>query len=282
MNVRKLLQAYGVQPRKSLGQNFLVDGNHLARVLAAAEIEPEDQVLEVGPGLGTLTRALAERADRVVAVEVDRRLVDILHDALADLPNVELFLADILQVNIGEIMGRERPYKVVANLPYQITSAALRHLLESETRPALVVVMVQWEVARRIVASPGEMSLLAVSVQFYGEPHIVARVPAGAFYPRPKVDSAILRIVPHAQPRLADRKEIERFFALVRAGFAQRRKQLRNALAAGLALPVQCIEQALLSSGIDPTRRAQTLSLAEWESLLWVLAGGQGWATGDR
>jgi len=270
MEVRQLLRAYGIEPRKGLGQNFLTEPRILARILAAAEVKADDQILEVGPGLGGLTRALAEKARRVVAVELDSRLIAILRETLADLPNVELVPADILTVDVGKIMSGNAgiaSYKVVANLPYSITSAALRRLLESKPAPELLVVMVQKEVAQRITASPGQMSLLAVSVQFYGRARIVTYVPAGAFYPRPKVDSAILRIETYAKPLLAV-GDPARFFALVRAGFGQRRKQLRNALAQGLGLPAAVIEETMQRCGLDPKRRAESLSLEEWAALM--------------
>jgi 16S rRNA (adenine1518-N6/adenine1519-N6)-dimethyltransferase len=235
-------------------------------------------VLEVGAGLGTLTLALAERALRVVAVEVDEQLVSILRSRLQSHPNIEVVQGDILALDIATLMWGDAhgaaPYKVVANIPYYITSAVLRHLLEASARQQLIVLMVQKEVAQRIVAQPGDMSLLAVSVQFYARPRLVARVPARAFYPRPKVDSAIIRIQP--QPHLPlDTADIDGFFDLVRAGFAQRRKQLRNALAHGLGLSPQVVVEAMGSAGIEPRRRAQTLSVAEWLTLYRTLSALQ-------
>lgn len=267
MDPREILRRYGLRPRKGLGQNFLVDRRALERIVAAAELTPDDTVLEVGPGVGQLTRLLAEAAGQVVAVELDREMVRVLQQELADRPNVEVVEADILKVDPGEITGR-RPYKVVANLPYYITSAALRHLLEAQPPPTLLVVTVQQEVAERITASPGEMSILSVSVQFYGRPRRVARIPAGAFYPPPKVDSAVVRIdvyPPGERPIQVD--DPERFFRVVRAGFGQRRKQLRNSLSAGLRLRSGEVEAALQRAGIDPHRRAETLSLDEWARL---------------
>ncbi len=311
MNVRRLLKEFDIQPRKGLGQNFLTDQRALERIVEAAELGPEDVVLEIGPGLGTLTRLLAERAGRVIAVELDQRLVEALRQtatAKADLPNVEIIRGDILEMNPADLLERhvgsqllavgcvqpsvasrrqaagsaplpsqswgERgaganydalslQYKVVANLPYYITSAILRHLLTAEVRPKLMVVTVQLEVARRIIAQPGDMSLLAVSVQFYGQPRIVTRVRAGAFYPSPQVDSAVIRIDLHRHP-VVEVDDAGSFFEVVRAGFAQRRKQLRNALAAELNLPASEVAQALSRAGVNPRRRAQTLSIEEW------------------
>jgi len=271
MGIKALLRELGLRPRKRLGQNFLVDPHVLLRLLAAAEIGSQDIVLEVGAGLGTLTQALAEQARRVVAVEVDQRLVDVLRQRLAAFSNVEIVRGDILTLDITHLLREEPtrdipPYKVVANIPYHITSAVLRHVLETVAGPQLIVLMVQREVARRIVAKEGQMSLLAVSVRFYGQPSVVGRVPARAFYPVPKVDSAILRIIPHDELMLGG-DEIAPFFKVVRAGFGQRRKQLRNALAHGLAMPVDCVTRALVAAGIQPQRRAQTLSVDEWVKL---------------
>ena len=269
MNVRRLLREFDIQPKKSLGQNFLVDQRALERIVEAAELGPEDIVLEIGPGLGALTRLLAAEAGRVVAVELDQRLVEALKQtatAKADLPNVEIIHGDILELNLADLLeqqGDNFQYKVVANLPYYITSAIIRHLLTAEVRPKLMVVTVQLEVARRITAEPGEMSLLAVSVQFYGRPRIVARIKAGAFYPSPQVDSAVIRIDLDDYP-VVEVDDVDSFFEVVRAGFAQRRKQLRNALAAGLALPASEAAQVLNRAGVNPRRRAQTLSLEEW------------------
>ncbi|MGQ9626577.1 MAG: 16S rRNA (adenine(1518)-N(6)/adenine(1519)-N(6))-dimethyltransferase RsmA [Anaerolineae bacterium] len=270
MNVRELLREFDLHPRKKLGQNFLLAEGILRKILAAAEVGPEDTVLEVGAGPGTLTRLLAERAGRVVAIELDSGLAKVLAHTLRAYHNVEIVEGDILALEPARLVAPAATYKVVANLPYYITSAALRHLLEAEIRPRLMVVTVQYEVAQRLLARPGEMSLLAVSVQFYGRPKLVARVPAGAFYPRPEVDSAIVRIDLHPALPLAV-GDLVRFFTLVRAGFAQKRKQLRNSLAAGLALPALEMEAALRQAGIDPKRRPQSLSLEEWKRLYQAL-----------
>jgi 16S rRNA (adenine1518-N6/adenine1519-N6)-dimethyltransferase len=269
MSIRQLLEQYGIAPKKGYGQNFLIQPGVLSAIVEAAQLDSTDQVLEVGPGLGVLTKALAKQAGRVVAVELDPKLVTLLREQVVPkAPNVELLQEDILELDIGRIMTEGYPacYKVVANLPYNITSAALRHLLESDPPPERLVVMVQKEVAQRIVAEPGEMSILAVSVQFYGKPEIVSYVSAGSFYPRPKVDSAILRIDTLSRPDLTD-QEIEQFFRLVRAGFAQRRKQLHNTLAANLSQSSDQVKSLLRNAGIDPRRRAQTLSVREWIQL---------------
>lgn len=268
---RQILRRHGLRPTKALGQIFLVDRRALERIVAAAELQPDDRVLEVGPGVGQLTRLLAAAAGRVVAVELDPRMVQVLRQELADRPNVEIVEADILAVDPGALLAGA-PYKVVANLPYYITSAAVRHLLEAQPPPTLLVLTVQREVADRMTAHPGDMSLLAVSVQLYGRPRRLARIPAGAFFPAPKVDSAIVRIDVYPEPpvHLPDR---EWFFAVARAGFGQRRKQLRNSLSAGLQLSAEAVEGALRRAGVDPRRRAETLSLEEWAAVSEQLTG---------
>ena len=275
MGTKALLRELGLKPQKALGQSFLVDSRVLQRILAAARIDSDDTVLEIGAGLGTLTQALAERVRRLVAVEVDERLVVFLREQLAAFPNTEIVQGDILALNIAQLLWEEpsqnAPFKVVANIPYYITSAVLRHLLEMSIRPQLIVLMVQREVAQRIAAKQGQMSILAVSVRFYGRPSVVARVSAQAFYPVPKVDSAIVRIVPHEQLPL-DGDDVAAFFRIVRAGFAQRRKQLRNSLAHGLALPADGLAEALAAAGIQEQRRAQTLSVSEWVRLYRTLS----------
>jgi 16S rRNA (adenine1518-N6/adenine1519-N6)-dimethyltransferase len=262
--VRELLERFGLRAQKGFGQNFLTDRFALGAILEAAALEPSDQVLEVGPGLGVLTRALAERAGRVVAVEIDRGMVAALGELLADCPNVEIVEGDALHVDPVPLVGAA-PYKVVANLPYYITSALLRHFFEAARPPTRLVVMLQREVAERIVAKAGDLSLLAVSVQYYGQPAIVGRIPASAFFPAPKVDSAILRV--DVRDRPAVDVEPGPFFKVVSAGFAMPRKQLHNALPQKIWMAPGAAEDALRAAAIDPARRAQTLTLEEWAAL---------------
>ncbi len=275
--VRAILEAHGVRPRKGLGQNFLLDETVLDRIVEAAQLEPQDIVVEIGPGLGALTARLLEHAGHVVAVELDDKLVEILRRRFASEDRLLLVHDDILRVNVPQVirewLSPPEPlrYKVVANLPYSITSPAINHLLESRPPPERIVLLVQREVAERIAARPGDMNLLAVRVQLYGQPRIVARVPASAFYPRPKVESAVLEIVPHVIPPVRV-EDVRGFMRLVEAGFRQRRKQLRNALAAGLGLPKQEVERLLEAANIDSRRRAETLSLQEWEQLYRAFA----------
>ena len=263
-SIRAQLRKLGFRPRKKLGQNFLADESILDRIVEAADIAAEDTVLEVGPGLGTLTARLAERAGQVVAVEIDPQLAKVVAEALGPRGNVEVVTEDIVRF---DLCARFRPfaYKMVGNLPYYVTSPILRHFLESACKPSLMVVMLQREVAERILARPGEMSLLAVSVQLYGEPKLVRLVDASAFYPPPQVDSAIVRI--DVFPKPAVDVDPDTFFTLVAAGFAQRRKQLHNALAQRFWMQPGRAPEILREAGIDPTRRAETLSVEEWANL---------------
>ncbi len=296
LSVFELLRRAGIDPKKSLGQNFLVKETYLDRIITAADLSADDTVLEVGPGLGTLTARLAAQAGCVVAVELDDRLVPLLRAEFALTDSVHIVQGDILELAPGELIGEcgwgnadyahdsgstdnpqsairiPQSYKLVANLPYYITSAVVRHVLEATPQPDRAVVMVQAEVAERICAAPGGMSILSVAVQFYAEPSIAFHVPASAFYPVPKVDSAVLQLAVRPHPALAGNKiDTEQFFALVRAGFGQKRKQLRNSLSAGLHKPKKEIDMALVASGIDASRRAQTLSIAEWVTLYQVM-----------
>jgi 16S rRNA (adenine1518-N6/adenine1519-N6)-dimethyltransferase len=266
MSDRQRLEQHGITPKKSLGQNFLHDPNALEKIIEIADITPETTVLEIGPGTGNLTRVLAREAARVIAVEVDERLIPLLHAEFAGQPRVDIVHGDILDLDITARLAGQ-PYVVVANLPYYITSAILRHLFEEVTpRPERIIVTVQREVAERITAAPGDMSLLAVSVQFYGQPQIAMHLKPAAFWPRPDVESAVVRIDVYSAPPVDVPGESD-FFRIVRAGFGQKRKQLRNALSAGLHLDKAQTDELLTASGIDPTRRAETLSLSEWAAL---------------
>ena len=266
LNVPALLREYGLQPKKSLGQNFLVDPNGLEKVIQAAGIGADDTVLEIGAGLGSLTLLLAQSARRVVAVEIDRNLIPPLTNVLSAYENVQIVEGDVLNLPLEELLPDDG-YLVVANIPYYISSAIIRRLLEAEKRPARMVLTVQQEVAERICARDGKLSLLALSVQVFGAPGIAARIPAGCFYPVPDVDSAVLTIALYSQPLIA-LDALDAFFKLAHAGFSQKRKTLRNALSAGLGLPAGEIEKLLGTAEIDPQRRAETLSIAEWGRLV--------------
>ena len=260
--LRNFLYAHHIRPNKAFGQNFIVDHSILLRIVEAAEIHVDDQVLELGAGTGVLTRELAKHARRVVAVELEREMLSLLVKTTRNYTNVELLERNLLYVDPTEVFGSE-PYKLVANLPYYITAPTFRHFLESANPPRLFVVMVQYEVAQRIVAGPGDMSLLGVSIQFYGRPSIIEYVPARAFYPAPKVDSAILRIDLKDEVPLTPGQR-DSFFRLVQAGFSQRRKQVHNSLTHGLHRKNVEVQAGLLAANIDPSRRAETLSIEDW------------------
>jgi 16S rRNA (adenine1518-N6/adenine1519-N6)-dimethyltransferase len=266
LNASALLKRYGLHADKRLGQNFLEDAYALESITHAAGIEADDTVLEIGPGLGSLTRYLAVSAKQVVAVELDLKLIPPLKTVLKPHANVRLIHSDILDLSPSEIVDKPN-YLVVANIPYYITSAIIRHLLESERKPRRIVLTIQKEVAERICAKPGDLSLLALSVQVYGQPRIAAKIPASAFFPAPSVDSAVLVIEIYPEP-LIPVSTLETFFQLTKAGFGQKRKTLRNSLSAGLHIAPAQAESMLREAGIDPMRRAETLSIPEWDALI--------------
>jgi 16S rRNA (adenine1518-N6/adenine1519-N6)-dimethyltransferase len=261
------LRQLGLRARKSLSQSFLADPGVARAIVAAAETDPtRDAVLEVGPGLGVLTERLVRKARRVVAVELDPVLAEWLQTELQT-PNLEVRVADILTLDPARLF--EAPYVVVANLPYHITSPALRHLLGSgPPHPRRLVVMVQREVGERLAAGPGQLSALAVVIQAQSKVELVRLVPAQAFYPRPEVESAVVRLEPRdPADRPVARAQLADFAAFVHAGFAQPRKQLANSLAQGLARDKAELQERLLALGIDPTRRPQELSVDDWGTL---------------
>ncbi len=265
LNTARLLKQFGLWATKGLGQNFLEDAAALQHIADAAGMQPSDVVLEIGPGLGSLTRYLAVVPREVVAVELDARMLPALRSVLKGYRNVRIVQGDMLEVSPIQL-GLPDGYLVVANIPYNITSALLRHLLESDPKPSRMVLTVQKEVAERICATPPDMSLLALSVQVYGAPSVVAHIPAAAFFPQPKVDSAVVRIDLYADPRI-EHELLPTFFDLIRAGFSQKRKMLRNALAGGLAIAPAEAAALLRQADIDPQRRAETLTLQEWQRL---------------
>lgn len=266
LDVKSLLRRHHLDPHKGLGQNFLIDQHALRKIVACAEVKPTDTVLEIGAGLGSLTRLLAKSAKRVVAVEIDHHLVPILTEVMSPFTNTQIVQGDILEQNPGELMGGS-DFIVVANIPYFITSAIIRHLLAGDVKPSRIVLTMQQEVAERICAEPGDLSLLALSVQVFGTPRIGITIPSSAFFPPPKVDSATLRVELFEQPLLSG-KQLDQFFTLAKIGFSQKRKMLRNTLSAGLHCTGSQAEELLKAAGIDPMRRAQTLDLVEWKTLV--------------
>ena len=269
--LRRLLAAERLRPRKALSQNFLTDAAALDEIVAAAELVPGDRVVEVGPGLGVLTRRLLAAGAEVLAVELDPRLAAYLRRELEDAAGFELIEADALTLHPRECFPGQ-DFKLVANIPYHITSPLLHAFLEGDRPPLLSVMLVQAEVAERVAAAPGQMSYLSVFVQNVAEAEIVGRVGAAAFEPPPEVDSAILRLRRRATPQVPVGPGREPFYRLVQAAFRQRRKQLHNALGRELPVPRTVLADAFAECGIDSERRAQTLSLAEWECLHGHLA----------
>ena len=273
--IREILSKMGeAGPKKGLAQHFLINSGSLGKVARAGDITANDIVSEVGPGLGVLTAELVKRARKVIAVEIDDPLCDYLRERFASASNLRVINHNIMGAALESLFdaGDEAsPYKVIANLPYYIAPAVVRRFLESPRPPTLLVVMVQKEVANNMVAGPGDRSMLSIAVQLYGAPKIVGTVKPGAFYPPPKVDSAIVRIDVFPEPalKLASHKE---FFRVVGAGFHNARKQLRNSLAIGLGLDSALVEQALAHARVEQTRRAETLTLAEWGRIYEALS----------
>jgi 16S rRNA (adenine1518-N6/adenine1519-N6)-dimethyltransferase len=265
LDAQALLRRYRLHAHKGWGQNFLQDPQALEKIVSTAEIQETDTVLEIGPGLGSLTRYLAVFAKEVIAVELDDKLIEPLQAILSPYQNVQIIQGDILKLSPDDLIAASQ-YLVVANIPYYITSAVIRHLLESGSKPRRIVLTIQKEVAQRICAKPGDMSLLALSVQVYGAPRIAAHIPAEAFFPTPKVDSAVLVVDIFPAPLIKE-ELLDSFFRLVKAGFSQKRKTLRNSLSSGLHISPTKAAELLTSTNIDPQRRAETLSIEEWERL---------------
>ncbi|MCB2210417.1 16S rRNA (adenine(1518)-N(6)/adenine(1519)-N(6))-dimethyltransferase RsmA [bacterium] len=262
LHVPELLRRYDLRPRKSLGQNFLADHNALLKIVDDAGVAADDRVLEIGAGLGGLTRLLAAQAKAVTAVEIDDDLFPALQDVLDPFDNVRLIQGDILAIP-PETLFDQDGYLVVANIPYYITSAVIRHLLEAKVRPTRLVLTMQREVAERILNRANKMSLLSLSVQVYGQAHISSHIPAPCFYPAPKVDSSVLIVEVHPEPLLSP-EAIDRLFSLAHAAFNQKRKMLRNSLQPVLGGDSESVSALLEGVEIDPRRRPENLSLAEW------------------
>lgn len=262
LHIPGLLKQYGIKPQKSLGQNFLADHNALLKIIKDAEVNQGDRVLEIGAGLGGLTRLLAAHAQHVTAIEIDGRLYPALEAVLRSFDNIRLVKGDILSIPM-ESLFTEAGYLVVANIPYYITSAVVRHLLEAAVKPARIVLTMQREVAERILNRDDKMSLLSLSVQVYGSARIASHIPARCFYPAPQVDSSVLIIDVFEQPVLTD-EGIRWLFKLAHAAFNQKRKMLRNSLKPILGGDDERLSAVLDRAGIDPRMRPEALSLEEW------------------
>ncbi|MEK7540790.1 MAG: 16S rRNA (adenine(1518)-N(6)/adenine(1519)-N(6))-dimethyltransferase RsmA [Patescibacteria group bacterium] len=265
--IKQLLSKYGTRPSKAMGQNFLINKTALEKIIKAADLGAEDIVLEIGPGIGTLTQELAKNVKKVIAVEKDKYMCQILKETLKDYKNIEIINDDILKLNPEPYALN--PYKVVANIPYYLTSPLIRKFLEKKYPPEIIVLMIQKEVAQRICAVPPNMSILAVSVQFYASPKIISYVKKENFWPKPKVDSAIIKIIPGGQTsrEAGGLTSPGLFFRIVKAGFSQPRKQLDNNLSKMLKLNKIKTNSWLLKNKIKPTQRAETLSVDDWINL---------------
>ncbi|MEM9953743.1 MAG: 16S rRNA (adenine(1518)-N(6)/adenine(1519)-N(6))-dimethyltransferase RsmA [Chloroflexota bacterium] len=265
MNPREVMEHYKLNPKKSLGQNFMHDPNTIEKIVTTAELMPEDTVVEIGPGTGELTARLADYARHVMAIEVDERLAPLLEDRFAQTSNVYFMFQDVLKTDILSLVGGKE-FVVVANVPYYITTAIIQHLLEQPKRPKRIVMTMQYEVAERICAKPGDMTILSNSVQYYGKPTIVSKLNPAVFWPRPNINSAILKIDVYEQPSVhVDDEKL--FFRVVKAGFSQKRKQVKNALSGGLQVKSKVAQAYLDTAEIDSKRRAETFTLEEWAHL---------------
>lgn len=258
-----LMARLGIRPNKGLGQNFLFERGIVQRMVRSARITRADTVVEVGPGLGILTDELLRRAGRVIAIELDRGLAAHLTAQFGDDPAFKLHSGDALRVDLDHVLSGVGPYRVAANLPYGVAAAVIRRFLEAPMSPEQMTVMLQLEVAERLIAAPPHMTILSVATQFYAEPRVAFHVPSTVFIPPPTVESAVAILDVKPEPPLlgADRAL---FFATVNAGFRQKRKQVANSIAAELDLPKSEVAAWLTRAGIDPMRRAQTLSVQDW------------------
>ncbi|MBI5422042.1 ribosomal RNA small subunit methyltransferase A [Candidatus Peregrinibacteria bacterium] len=267
--LKALLEQYGLWAKKRLGQNFLVDEEIFEHILGAADLKSTDNIIEVGPGTGFLTEQLIEKAHRLIAVEYDSDMIRVLEQRFRKSKNLELVYSDILKFRIKEQGFKGKPYKVVANIPYYITSPLLKLFLQSECKPSLMVVLVQREVAEKICGLSSK-SVITIETQLYGKPEIIGIVPRDAFYPVPAVDSAILKIEVFKKPLMPE-SQMADFIRLVKFGFSQKRKKLSNTLSAGLRFDTTTMKTILLKADIDPNLRAENLEIEDWKRLLKVL-----------
>ena len=268
--IKNLIEKYDLRINKLMGQNFLINPRVLQKIIETADLK-NDIILEVGPGLGTLTQELAKKAKKVIAVEKDKQMNEVLKETLKDFDNIEIVEGDILKIlKQKPSILKNSKYKVVANIPYYLTSPLIRILLESDNPPEEIVLMIQKEVAKRITVQPPKMNLLAISVQFYSQPKIISYVSKESFWPEPKVDSAIIKITPHPSVILRAKPEEshQRFFKIVKAGFSSPRKQLANNLSEKLKIDKEKIKTALAECELNTQARAESLSLESWKKLL--------------
>ncbi len=269
--IKKILKEKDIRTLKSLGQNFLVDENVLAKIVQTAELNKNDLVIEIGPGLGVLTRELSKKCRQVIAIEKDKKLAGLLEKELAQniqYPNIEIINSDILKINLEELLKKyssDKKYKLISNIPYYITSPVIKLFLENRIQPETILLLVQKEVAERICASAGKLSVLALSVQIYGKPEIIEYVDKSSFYPEPKVDSAILKI--SEIKKEFPNNYYQEIFKIIKIGFSSKRKKLVNNLSVGLHIDKDETEKILLETKINLNARAQELELKDWKRL---------------
>lgn len=263
-NIKKLLSSFGAKAKKDFGQNYLIDEKILAALVDSAEIKKDDTILEIGPGLGVVTRELSEKASKVIVIEKDPKMIEVLKITCQGAGNIEAILGDVLKLNIEEVVGGK--YKLVTSLPFYITSPVLKKFLETKYKPEVICMIVQKEVAEKVVAKPGDLSILAISVQLYGDAQIVKSFKRDSFWPIPDVDAAILKIIPFKDKRFdLDTKE---FFRIVKAGFGEKRKKLVNSLSGGLQVEKESIRKILTKAGLSENVRAEELRLEDWMNLV--------------
>lgn len=273
-NLKEMFKKENIAPTKYKGQNFLVSGRIVKKIIKTSKLNRQDEILEVGAGPGNLTLPLSRRVKRVTAVEKDKKMIPLLKNNLKETDNVQIVKADILKLKMKDLGFKARSYKMISNLPYYASKAIIRKMLEEETPPSLMAVVLQKEVGEKICAGPGDLSLLGVSVQFYAEVEIKMKIPRNAFWPQPEVDSILLKITLRDKPlwESALRKEKrDLFFKIVRAGFSHPRKQIRNNLEVKLSFSREEIKNYLKKAGVDPKKRPEDISLKSWVLLAEVL-----------
>lgn len=267
---KKSLNKIGIHARKKLGQHFLVDESILKLIVSAADLSPADFVIEVGPGFGMLTSELVNKAGTVTAIEIDTRLYIQLKKKFRSVSNITIINQDMLKVNLLDLLSDRHSYKVIANIPYYITSPILQYFMQAIIRPSLMVIMVQKEVGQAIVSGPGNMNMLSVSMQIFSNPEIIAYVSAKCFYPPPKVDSTIIRFNMLQEPAVKV-TDVNSFLAFVKCGFHSPRKQLRNSLSQGLGIKPAELNPVLEKANLNPQCRPETLALNEWQRLYEIV-----------
>lgn len=270
-SIKSQIIKYGVLPKKTLGQNFLIDNTILKKIIIASNLQKEENVLEIGSGLGILTKELAKRVNKVIAVEKDKRMLEILKKELKDYKNIILIHQDVLKLvknNLNDLTDLNKTeYKVIGNIPYYLTSFLIKGILNLKDKPKEIILMVQKEVAQRMCANPPKMNILSIAVQFYAKTQIIDFVSKNSFWPKPKVDSAIIKIIPFSDKNNNDREFAKKFFKIVRAGFSHPRKQLINNLSHGLSKEKEKVREWLLQNNVWLQKRAENISLKEWISL---------------